>query len=93
MNGNTLEDVDLHTNQGWIITKGNEDQTGASTLSHDKACNTMEQEAHQLVGPAKRRATKIRPITVGGKNFELRYIHRPEVADDGQHERAWKIIW
>ena len=40
----------IHTNQRWNINKGSKDKTGASTLSHDKASNTMEQEAHHKAG-------------------------------------------
>ena len=30
------------------ISKGSEDQTGASTLSHDIASNTMEKQSHKF---------------------------------------------
>ena len=45
----------------------------------------VKQESHQLVGQAKRRATKIRPYTIGGSifgrfsNFD---ICRPQEADN-----------
>ena len=34
----------LHTNQRWNISKRSKDQTGASTLSHDKAGNIVEKQ-------------------------------------------------
>ena len=38
----------IYTNKRWNIIKGSEDQTGASTLSHDKACSTVEKQSHRF---------------------------------------------
>ena len=55
MTGKVLAEVEqfkslgIHTNQVWNIIKGSKDQTGASTLGHDKASITMEQQQrHQF---------------------------------------------
>ena len=34
----------IHTNQGWNIIKGSNDQTGTGTLSNNKAIGTMEKK-------------------------------------------------
>ena len=38
----------IHTIQRRNINKGSKDQTGASTLSHDKAANTIKKQRHQF---------------------------------------------
>ena len=43
----------IHTNQTRNISKGSKDHIGASILGHDKATNTMEQEAHNKVRVCK----------------------------------------
>ena len=48
MNGKVLEVDRLHTNQRRNIIIGSEGQTVASTLSHDKASNTVEKQSHQF---------------------------------------------
>ena len=46
----------LRTNQRRNISKRNKDKTGASTFNHDKAGDTVEQEAHHEGGLGKTRA-------------------------------------
>ena len=54
MNGKTLEEVNQFNYLGSGQTKDgaskkvSKDQTGTSTLSHDKASNTMEKQSHQV---------------------------------------------
>ena len=38
----------IYTNQEWDIIKGSKDETGASTLIHDKASSIVEKQSHQF---------------------------------------------
>ena len=37
-----------HTNQGWNVIKGSNDETGTGTPSHDKASSTVKKESDQF---------------------------------------------
>ena len=43
-----VEILMIQTNQRRDINKGSEDQTGASTLSYEKASNTIEKHSRQF---------------------------------------------
>ena len=70
----------IHANQRRNISEGNTDETGESTLSHNKASNTVGQEENQLVGQAKRRGAKIRPKSCRRRHFR-RLFELPRNAD------------
>ena len=50
----------------------------ASPPTHRSVGSVLRQEAHELVGQAKRRATKIRPQDVGGGILE-RFLELPQM--------------